>query len=188
NCRRHTSVYTCLLRGTTADGTVIVKAPNSWGTITGGLPGWMRQEFCELDLLDEITALRYEGQLPNHVTGDVRNTIIRGFQTWKGDSYMPADWHQALRWKANEVRIQLLEIEGLWMGEIKNERPRKRTRGHEPADDVGPTKKQKGATQPENHSTGPRGLIWDDRNYSCGYDTLFTILLNIWTENGIKWQ
>ncbi|KAJ6520772.1 hypothetical protein DFH09DRAFT_939555 [Mycena vulgaris] len=33
----------------------------------------------------------------------------------------------------------------------------------------------------------PVGLIWDNRNYSCGYDATFTILNNIWAENKLLW-
>ncbi|KAJ7731047.1 hypothetical protein B0H16DRAFT_1243779, partial [Mycena metata] len=33
----------------------------------------------------------------------------------------------------------------------------------------------------------PLGLVWDSRNWSCGYDATFTILGNIWTENTAKW-
>ena len=31
------------------------------------------------------------------------------------------------------------------------------------------------------------GLKWDDKNYSCSYDSLFVILYNIWKENPDKW-
>lgn len=34
----------------------------------------------------------------------------------------------------------------------------------------------------------PRGLIWDHINYSCAYDTLFTVLYNIWAENPTTWS
>ncbi|KAJ6453681.1 hypothetical protein C8R47DRAFT_929410, partial [Mycena vitilis] len=33
----------------------------------------------------------------------------------------------------------------------------------------------------------PVGLIWDGVNYSCGYDTVFTILTNIWKEAPGVW-
>src|SRR5262245_11067876 len=32
------------------------------------------------------------------------------------------------------------------------------------------------------------GLIWDNQNYSCAYDALFTILYTIWTSDILKWS
>ncbi|KAF8578281.1 hypothetical protein K439DRAFT_1253963, partial [Ramaria rubella] len=56
-------------------GTVILQnfEPNK---IMGGASGWLRQEFRELEILDEITKLRYGKKLPTNITGDRRNTII----------------------------------------------------------------------------------------------------------------
>ncbi|KAF8579433.1 hypothetical protein K439DRAFT_1648495 [Ramaria rubella] len=46
-CLTHQSYYTCLSRSASASGT-----PNK---IMGGASGWLRQEFRELEILDEIT-------------------------------------------------------------------------------------------------------------------------------------
>src|ERR1700683_3680792 len=64
NCRSHQSYYTCLSRRATADGTVIVQS-FSPQLITCGASGYLRPEFRELELLNEISKLRYEGQLQN---------------------------------------------------------------------------------------------------------------------------
>ena len=34
----------------------------------------------------------------------------------------------------------------------------------------------------------PPGTQWDENNYSCAYDALFTILFNIWAANPKKWK
>ncbi|KAF8575817.1 hypothetical protein K439DRAFT_1649436 [Ramaria rubella] len=68
-CLTHQSYYTSLSRSASANGT-----PNK---IMGGASGWLRQEFRELEILDEITKLRYEKKLPTNITGDRRNIIIR---------------------------------------------------------------------------------------------------------------
>ena len=88
NCRSHQSYYTCLSRSATASGTVIVQS-FSPRLITCGASGYLRQEFRELELLDEITKLRYEGKLPDHIQGKFRNLLIRAYQTWKGTNYIP---------------------------------------------------------------------------------------------------
>ena len=69
----------------------------------------MRQEFCELELLDEITKLRYEGQLPDHIQGNFRNPLIREYQTWKGTNYVPELTHPALKWSAQDL-LPLLPV------------------------------------------------------------------------------
>ena len=47
-------MHTCLSRSASYDGTVIVQGFDA-RKIQGGLPGSLRQEFRELELLDENT-------------------------------------------------------------------------------------------------------------------------------------
>src|SRR6267154_6428125 len=101
NCRSHQSYYTCLSRSATASGTVIVQS-FSPHLITCGASGYLRQEFRELELFDEITKLRYEGQLPDHIQGNFRNPLIRSYQNWKGTNYVPDLTHPALKWSAKD--------------------------------------------------------------------------------------
>src|SRR3984957_11294269 len=70
--------------------------------ITCGASGYLRQEFCELELLDEITKLRYEGNLPDNIQGKFRNPLIRSYKKWKGTEYVPPLTHPALRWSGEE--------------------------------------------------------------------------------------
>ncbi|KAF8218661.1 hypothetical protein L208DRAFT_1348804, partial [Tricholoma matsutake] len=65
-CRDHMSYYTCLSRGSSAEDTLIVQGFNPY-KITCGASGYLRQEFIELELLNEITKLSYEGALPEHI-------------------------------------------------------------------------------------------------------------------------
>ena len=69
----------------------------------------MRQEFCELELLDEITKLRYEGNLPDHIQGNFRNPLIRAYQKWKGTDYVPSLTHPALKWSIKDP-MSLLSV------------------------------------------------------------------------------
>ncbi|KAF8590180.1 hypothetical protein K439DRAFT_1330861, partial [Ramaria rubella] len=108
SCLTHQSYYTSLSRSASASGTVILQnfEPNK---IMGGASGWLRQEFRELEILDEITKLRYEKKLPTNITGDRRNTIIREYQLWKGTSFVPKHVHAALCW-SNDDPFPLLEV------------------------------------------------------------------------------
>src|SRR5882762_8811318 len=107
--------YTCFLVHpchmiliTTASGTVIVQL-FSPQLITCGASGYLRQEFCELELLDEITKLRYEGELTECIQGNFRNPLIRAYQKWKGTEYVPPLTHPALQWSVEDP-LPLLSV------------------------------------------------------------------------------
>ena len=70
NLQTHQSYYTALSRSASAEGTLILQGFDS-RKITGGCSGALRQEFRELEILDEITRLRYEGKLSVKVYGDI---------------------------------------------------------------------------------------------------------------------
>jgi hypothetical protein len=97
NLRSHQSYYTALSRSATAEGTLILQGFDP-KQITGGCSGALRQEFRELEILDDITRLRYLGKLPSHVEGITRNTIISSFRKWKGNQYVPSAVHSSIRW------------------------------------------------------------------------------------------
>lgn len=69
--------------------------------ITSGISGDLRQELRELELLDSITKMRYEGTLPDTVTGITRNELIHKFRQAKGDHFMPSNIPEQLQWSPN---------------------------------------------------------------------------------------
>lgn len=96
-CRTHQSVYTCLSRGTSYNNTLIIR-DFSEKNMVGGISGWLRQEFRELELLDEITHLRYCNILPSGVGGSTRNQLISSYRHFKGVDYMPKTMPAPLAW------------------------------------------------------------------------------------------
>jgi len=70
--------------------------------ITGGCSGWLKQEFCDLELLDEITRLQFLSQLVPEINGHCQNTLIRQFQTWKCLNYAPDNLHPTIKWSAQQ--------------------------------------------------------------------------------------
>ena len=64
--------------------------------------GALRQEFRELEMLDDITTLRYNGKLLSSVVGDRRNDLISAFRLLKGEKYVPSNVHRAIRWKQSD--------------------------------------------------------------------------------------
>ncbi|KDQ25056.1 hypothetical protein PLEOSDRAFT_1025330, partial [Pleurotus ostreatus PC15] len=66
----------------------------------------LRQEFRDLELLDDITCLRFEGKLPASVVGDTRRTLIHAFRQHKSDSYVPQHVHNAIRWNKKQPYVE----------------------------------------------------------------------------------
>src|ERR1700683_2627242 len=213
NCRSHQSYYTCLSRSATASGTVIVQS-FSPQLITCGASGYLRQEFRELELWDEISKLRYEGKLPDHIQGSFRNPWIRVYQKWKGTDYVPPLTHPALKWyvknpmqllsvvtgapwpiidkkKRTEIKIETTSIQSGFVAAegslpVKSVKKRKL----EEAENLSASVKKTKAAQmiiASDNSSSPDGLIWDGDNYSCAYDALFTILYEIWSTDTKAW-
>ena len=109
NCRSHQSVYTCLSRGSSVEGTIIIQSFDS-SKLTRGISGSLRQEFRELELLDEITKLRYLGNISPKVVGITRNELIHSFRQWKGENHMPNSLHAALQLVIHSLLSQSQEI------------------------------------------------------------------------------
>ncbi|KAJ7089091.1 hypothetical protein C8R44DRAFT_598009, partial [Mycena epipterygia] len=97
NCRDHRAYYVMLSRGFTAEGTVIVHN-FSHALITSGMSSYLRQELRELEILDEITKLRYEEKLPAEVTGIYRRRLLKSFYVWRSSHQDPDHFHPAMRW------------------------------------------------------------------------------------------
>ena len=108
-CRSHQSYYTALSRSASAAGTLILNTIHL-SKITGGASGALRQEFRELELLDNITTLIFNEKLPRKVTmGDRRNILIDQFREYKGKSYIPSSMHPAIRWSKSDPFLEWQE-------------------------------------------------------------------------------
>lgn len=101
NCRDHQSYYTCLSRSSSADGTVIIQGFDAKKLI-GGASGELKKEFRELELLDDITTLRFEGMLDKDIEGHRRHDLIRIFQSKMEPGYAPAYTHKYIKWTADD--------------------------------------------------------------------------------------
>ncbi len=86
NCRSHQSYYTALLRTGTAAGTLILPAPGNTKSspidprkIQGGCSGFLRQEFRELELLDDITMQLYQDILPLSIVRYTQYSLLDAY-------------------------------------------------------------------------------------------------------------
>ena len=218
SCRNHLSYYTALSRSATCEGTVIVQGFDP-SKITCGASGYLRQEFRELELLDDITKLRYNGQLPESINGRLRNSVLRQYQQLKGKGYCPENVTGPIRW-SEMYPMQTFQVmtDSSWQlitksvshkvvqeAEIQPQRQSKNITGcFVPAQGsmaLPSTLKRKAeedlnSDEPKSKkiraSFGPTpeipvGILWDSVNYSCSYDSLLTILCEIWIYNPKSW-
>ena len=134
NLRSHQSYYTSLSRSSTAAGTLILQGFDS-RQITGGCSGALRQEFRELEMLDEITRLRFLGKLPITVDGNTRNNIVTSFRSWKGEQYVPKSVHTSIKWSKRNpwLNSEILDLnERLALLEQQKEKNKAKKRGNKP--------------------------------------------------------
>ncbi|KXN83944.1 hypothetical protein AN958_00787 [Leucoagaricus sp. SymC.cos] len=104
--RSHQGYYTALSRGVSTAGTLILSGIHP-SKITGGASGALRQEFREIEILDDITIHRFENKLPAKVAmADRRNPLITLFRAHKGVHYMPSGIHSALKWNKRDPFLE----------------------------------------------------------------------------------
>ena len=203
SCRNHMAYYTALSRSATAEGTIIIQGFDS-KVITRGCAGYLRQEFREQELLDDITRLRYEGHLPGHMVGSLRNDKIHQFRQWKGLHYVPAKTDASLRWSANnplDLPPPSNQLSGKTKSNLRHLSGFVPAKGSKPVIGSPPTspgyarpsKKQcilepDPSSESEDQATGPIGPEWDGDDWSCSYDSLFTILYDIWIQDPKPWS
>jgi hypothetical protein len=205
NCQTHQAYYVCLSRSASAAGTAILRG-FSPSKITGGLSGYLRQEFRELELLDEITKLHYNKKLPESVNAHTRNLLIKQYRDWKGEAYVPSSLHPALVWTKSNPFIEPSTYEPVpW----ENLQPEKGVTKSKKRKAEGNEEDPRGKKQKVNHQqnsskrkaddkdncgqssqrpfkrarsgshSGYKNLEWDQENWSCAYDSLFVILYHI---------
>ena len=113
NCRSHQAYYTALSRSATADGTIILQGFDA-RKITGRASSALRQEFRELELLDEITKLQYESKLPPTICGERRNTLIHNYRSHKGLNYVPSQTHPSIKWNKTDPMLDPIDDNVKW--------------------------------------------------------------------------
>ena len=185
NSSNHHSYYTALSRSYSAAGTLILQGFDP-KKITGGASGDLRQEFRELDLLDDITYLRYEGRLPPGVYGDRRNVLIETYRKVRGKAYIPSTVHPALRWSQTDPFLEPV-CEDDWH---IVEKPKSDKRKLDGVDEVNqpPLKKTKLESDDLHNDMDVdtfHGPIWN--NNSCAFDAVVAILCNIWRSDPELW-
>ena len=165
------------------------------------MSGHLRQEFRELHLLNHITEEIYEGRLEKIFFAQLRNPMLYKFQTEIKRSDLNK-LHSALKLSQGELLIEKEGEDGTWNldtykrlmnpdGAEKRVIKRKLPESHvvDQVTDFQKKSKKIKLDPPLSQNfemPSPLGLTWDENDYSCAYDSLFTVLHHIWIEGQLK--
>jgi len=209
NCRSHQAYYTALSRSATANGTIILQGFDA-KKITGCASGALRQEFRDLELLDEITELHYKSKLPNTVFGDRRNDLIYSYRLHKGMEYVPPTMHDSIKWSESDPMLEPIDTNIEWTILTPSKVKKKvytdqnicsssQKHSRESDDDKSAVVHQKKRRKLENEMIidttsnttltsylTPIGLAWDQN--SCAYDSILCIIHSLWLFNKPIWN
>src|SRR6266540_3266875 len=105
NLRTHQAYYTAISRSSSADGTLILQGFDP-SKITGKISGALRQEFRELELLDDITDNHYRGKTTLLLGDNTRNSLIKAYRGSRGLLYVPPSAHKAIRWSKKDPLLE----------------------------------------------------------------------------------
>ncbi|KAH9858949.1 hypothetical protein C2E23DRAFT_718176 [Lenzites betulinus] len=150
------------------------------------------QEFCELEILNDITYKRETGTLSSSVQGVSRTDLISSFLRVQRCGYIPPHADAGLQWDGF-VRPHA----GVPVAETGSDNARKinpvvshsrvpSEKRARPAASWTVAKKTKAASL-DGSDELRLGLRWDSANWSCAYDSLLTVLWNIRVELGPLW-
>jgi hypothetical protein len=211
NLRTHQAYYTAISRSSSADGTLILQGFDP-SKITGKISGALRQEFRELELLDDITEKHYCGKTLLLLGDHTRNSLIKAYRETRGVQYVPALTHKAIHWNKNDPLMEgeIHDIKWHIAKDFKKndndanqlsdniQHKRKHNSIRTPEKPHGSSKKLESPPHKINrvsvtnnnntqyHNSVPLGFIWS--NNSCAYDSVLTILYYIWVSDntGLK--
>ena len=113
HCKNFQSIYTCLSRSSSTAGTIILQGFNS-SKITRGLSGHLRQEFRELNLLNDITKKNYEGHISKLYFHSLHNPMIYKYQSDFKTKNETKNWHDALKGNDTELLVKSPENDDTW--------------------------------------------------------------------------
>lgn len=207
-CKNHQSIYTCLSRSSSLDGTLILDGFNTSKICQGASPD-LRREFRELEILDHITRLRLKEELPAEIRRDSRQALVQTYMHCMGARFVHDRVPDMLNWSKDSDEDLELSVSGfppdMFAGDHitgtkskgKNRltgnwsKARKKTRANPnvEADASAYDRSLGGSSSAPSGGTLRRrlGYIWDRADFSCAYDALLTLMWNLFEDRGEAW-
>ena len=110
DCASSQSIYTALSRSSAAKYTIIMQGFRP-GVIQGGLSGYLRQEFRELEILNEITRHNYEQNISSNTHGCTRNSVIKNFFSTRDVGQPLKDVHDSINLSTDDPFVMQKKVE-----------------------------------------------------------------------------
>ncbi|KAJ6618634.1 hypothetical protein B0H10DRAFT_2374684 [Mycena sp. CBHHK59/15] len=128
---------------------------------------YLRQEFRELEMLNEITYLRYHNMLSASVKGVTRRDLLRSFQELKGGEYQPPGMNAHVKWKEGDQPLLLPKVFQAKWTLVGDDIPKtsdpgaKKTKGRRKSAASGDAvAKPKSPKKPKIVESGPTSTVW----------------------------
>jgi len=68
-----------------------------------------------IELLDDITSMKYEQVLPPFVKSHRREILLNQFLELKGKLYIPANVHNSIKWSHSDPLIPLSTVKNIFL-------------------------------------------------------------------------
>ncbi|KZV60292.1 hypothetical protein PENSPDRAFT_554663, partial [Peniophora sp. CONT] len=155
----------------------------------------LKQDFRELELLNEITRLRWEGKLEAGVGGNTRSTLLKSYIKVYGHKKCPDMVHKALSWgKPGEEQLTIDyddDPKFVWKNVDKTATDVKKDGDSNTVQTNQKTNQSTGQKRKRDElENGPhtQGSIWNQRTQTCAYDSILAILSNVYFHNAHHWR
>lgn len=176
NSKDHKAMYTAISR--ISAGRTLILQGFDHKKIPGGCTGALRQEFRELEKLDDITKLAYSSNLPNSVSGDFRKNLIIEYRKTYGKGHNPSNVPDIIRWTENtpfEVEIDIPVNSHVAADSRTSSKQKIDSLDLQCVDGTHSKKFQPTASsETQLHTSNPVGPIW--HNNSCAYNVWIAVL------------
>jgi hypothetical protein len=114
SCNTPNSYYVCLSRSSSAKNTIIIGDIEP-KYISNGLSSQLRQEFRVLEILDEISRMKYDGEFPLELEFENRSDAISAYGKHFQDSApCPNQVHPSLSWSQTDPLEKCQEWKVKW--------------------------------------------------------------------------
>ncbi|KAK0449808.1 uncharacterized protein EV420DRAFT_1275084, partial [Desarmillaria tabescens] len=168
-----------------------------------GCSGRLRQEFRELEMLDDITIRIYESTLPITVIRETRYSLIHSFQEYIGTEYTPVNMDARLMWSIINPFDMVDATDLEWEKTFITHNPSKLFKSSKQVNLLGPQPGRPSlpstiheslnvrnvtpmkAAEKRKVPVSPAGCKWS--NNSCAYDAVLFVLYNLWKSDEAKY-
>ena len=111
---------------------------------------------------------------------------------WIKDVRDDSQWHSAIQYKHGKQKVKNVECDATWnidmFNALRNVKASTSLKRSIPDNNKLKPAAKISRVDHTYDSSSLMGLTWNSKDYSCAYDSFFTVLYNIWTDNPRLWS